>query len=250
MTTATRAAPGLPGVVVGLSTSAVLALAVWGSSPYARYLDHGYAPASMVGRFAALALFMAGWALMIAATMLPSAASLVGLATRVGERRLPRGAIQLLVATGFLSTWLAVGYLFALLDVAVHAGVDVVPRLSARPELVAAGLLVLAGGFQFTQSKHACLTACRSPANFVYRYWHGVNPCRDSVRIGAAYGVSCVGCCWALMLVMFGLGAGNVGWMLAAGVVVALEKNASFGHWLGSPLGVALIVVGVWVALA
>ena len=72
-------------------------------------------------------------------------------------------------------------------------------------------------------------------------------PARDALRVGTAYGVSCIGCCWALMLVLFGLGTANVAWMLCAGAVMAAEKNARVGPRLSAPLGVTMLVgAAVW----
>ena len=78
----------------------------------------------------------------------------------------------------------------------------------------------------------------------------GRRPGLDAVTIGMSYGVSCVGCCWALMLVLFALGTANLAWMFAAGAVMAVEKNASWGHRLSVPLGVALLGASVWALAA
>jgi predicted metal-binding membrane protein len=246
---ASARADGLALVVLGLALAALLALAIWGASPYARYLDHGYQPASSAGQAGALALFLAGWALMIAATMLPTATALLRAVARLGADRTASRRLQALVAAGFLGAWVAVGYAFRAADGLVHLGVEASSWLGERPQLVGASALLVAGAFQFSPLKHRCLTACRSPTSFLYRHWHGERPGRDALRIGVAYGVSCVGCCWALMLVMFGLGAGSIGWMLGVGAIVAVEKNAKVGPRLTVPLGVALLGAAVWVAL-
>ncbi len=75
--------------------------------------------------------------------------------------------------------------------------------------------------------------------------WHGRSPRREALRLGLAHGVFCVGCCWALMLLMFVVGTGSVGWMLALGAVMALEKNLAgpglLSRHLGTALGIALL---------
>jgi predicted metal-binding membrane protein len=73
---------------------------------------------------------------------------------------------------------------------------------------------------------------------------------RDAFRIGVDHGVFCVGCCWALMLVMFVVGVGSVGWMLALAAVMAAEKNLPWGRWLRAPLGIGLIGWSAALALA
>lgn len=242
-------ADGLALVVVGLAGASLLTLAVWGASPYGRYLDHGYEPASAPAQAAALALFLGGWALMIAATMLTTATTLLRAVARLADARATSRRLQLLTAVGFVGAWVAVGYGFRAADGLVHTGVGTWSWLAERPQLIGAVALLVAGAFQFTALKHRCLTACRSPRSFVYRHWHGERHMRDALRIGVAYGVSCVGCCWALMLVMFGLGAGSIGWMLGIGAVLAVEKNTAIGPRISAPLGLALLAAGAWVAL-
>jgi hypothetical protein len=92
-----------------------------------------------------------------------------------------------------------------------------------------------------------CLEECRSPLGFVLQRWQGLRPAREAVALGVAHGLFCVGCCWSLMLVMFGLGLGSLAWMLAFGTVMAVEKNLPRGRRLGRPLGLALLAGAVWI---
>jgi predicted metal-binding membrane protein len=239
----------MPLPVLGLAATSLLALAAIGASPYARYFHHDYQPASVAGQAGATVLFLAGWALMMVAMMLPTATALLGAVSRLVADRAAGRRLQFLAALGFLGTWLAVGYAFRAGDILVHDAVDATGWLAARPRLVPAFTLLLAGLFQFTQLKRRCLTACRSPLAFLYRHWHGGHPGRDAVRIGMAYGVSCVGCCWALMLVVFGLGVASAAWMLGVGAIMAVEKNTAAGPRLSAPIGVFLIVAATWTAL-
>jgi predicted metal-binding membrane protein len=221
-----------PGALAGLALAALLA---WGASPYARYLDHAHQP----GAATAIAVYLAGWLLMTAAMMLPTATGLVRAFDRVtgGVVRL-----RLALVAGFLGVWLLVGYAFRSADVLVHWAVD---GFAVRPSLVAAAALAVAGAYQFSGLKHRCLTACRSPRSFVLRGWTGGRPGVDAVRIGAAYGRSCVGCCWALMLVMFGVGAASLAWMLALAAVMVAERFVPPRLRLGEAVGVALLALAV-----
>jgi predicted metal-binding membrane protein len=72
-------------------------------------------------------------------------------------------------------------------------------------------------------------------------HWHGPHPWHDAFSLGLAHGAWCVGCCWAIMLLMFVVGLGNVGWMLALGSLMAIEKNAAWGRRMSQPLGFALL---------
>jgi predicted metal-binding membrane protein len=239
----------VPWATFCLAAAAALTIVAVGASPYGRYLHHGYQPPSATGQAGAVALFLAGWALMLLAMMLPTATTLLAAVGRLGHDRVAARRLQLLAGAGFLSTWIVVGYAFRVGDILVHSSVDSIGWLAARPHLVVAATLLVGGAFQFTSLKHRCLTACRTPTGFVYRHWHGGHADRDAVRIGVAYGVSCVGCCWALMLVLFGVGLGNVAWMFALGAVMALEKNTAIGPRVGAPVGVLLIAAAAGVAL-
>jgi predicted metal-binding membrane protein len=81
----------------------------------------------------------------------------------------------------------------------------------------------------------------------LYRHWHGEHSARDALYIGAAYGRSCVGCCWALTLVMFALGSGSLAWMLGLGLFMSIEKAADIGRELTVLVGVVLVAAGAWV---
>lgn len=227
-----------------------LALALWGASPYARYLGHnareGGGPAVAAG---GVVLFFVGWVLMILAMMLPTATRLLADFGLVVHARPERLRLQVLLVAGFVSVWVAVGSAFQVGDNAIHAVVDAIGWLAAHDQLIAAAAFVTAGAYQFTPLKYRCLTACRAPRGFIFRHWRGGRPEADALRIGMAYGISCVGCCWALMLVLFALGIANPAWMLGAGAVMAAEKGAARGPRLAAPLGAGLIAVGVAVAL-
>ena len=76
-------------------------------------------------------------------------------------------------------------------------------------------MLAVAGVFQFSRLKYHCLDKCRTPLGFVTSHWHGPRPQRESFMLGLAHGMFCVGCCWALMLLMFLVGMGNMAWMFS-----------------------------------
>jgi predicted metal-binding membrane protein len=235
-------------VLAGLVLTAWLALWLWGSSPSARYLGHsGQRPAT--DGWLELALFLAGWTLMVIAVMLPTATQLLRAFAGVVRNRPRRGLLEGLLVAGFLGAWLLVGYLFRVADLGLHGLVASVGWLQVHTRLLGAGALVLAGVYQLTPLKRRCLTACRSPRGFIYRGWQGRSAAGDAVRIGFAYGWSCVGCCWALMLVMFALGLGSLAWMLGVGALMAVEKGTAAGQRLSWPIGLALAATGIAVAL-
>jgi predicted metal-binding membrane protein len=241
------AAPGT--ALAAIVACAWLALLFWGASPYARYLGHGDASGAAPVEILSVALFLTGWTLMITAMMLPTANELLQAFGQVVRRRPDRLRLQLIVVAGFLLIWIAVGSAFQLADKGVHAAVEAIGWLQARPQLISASALIGAGAFEFTTLKHRCLTACRSPRGFIYRHWHGPRPEANALRIGMAYGTSCAGCCWALMALLFALGTASVVWMLAVGALMAAEKLTRVGARLARPVGAALVAAGVVVAL-
>jgi predicted metal-binding membrane protein len=242
-----RRAPTVP--VISVATAAAVALLAIDSSRFSAALHHDGGSGSRSLLASTMALYLAGWALMMLAMMLPTAVSLLAAVGRLAAQSSTARALQVAASAGFLGTWMAVGYAFRAGDLLVHAGVEAVGWIAARPQLVAAAVLAVAGGYQFTARKQRCLTACRAPTSFVYRHWHGTHPLADAARVGAAYGLSCIGCCWALMLVMFAVGMADVGWMIALGVLMAVEKNTAFGRRLTAPLGIVLLITAALVAI-
>ncbi len=228
------------------------ALALWSASPYGRYLEHdGWGEA---GAFAALcnavpqgdiivplAVHASAWVLMIAAMMLPTAFPLLAMFRRITGGRRDAALLAAFVVLGFFAAWSAFGVLAHLADAALRGVAARHFWFVANGWLVGAAVLAAAGLFQWSALKYRCLDACRTPFAFVAARWHGRAPARDALRIGWEHGLFCVGCCWALMLVMFVVGMGSLGWMLALAAAMAIEKNLPWGRRLRTPLGLALI---------
>jgi len=244
----------LPVTVGALVLLAWLALWLWHGSPYGRYLHHGelarFEPAGAPGGAASeVAVYVAGWLLMTVAMMLPTTLPLLQIFHRMTGSRDDRVELLSLAIAGYLGVWLSFGIAAHVFDLALHEALDRSDWLQANPSLFGAVALLLAGGFQFTRLKYRCLDKCRAPLSFVVQHWRGGNARAQAVLLGAHHGAFCVGCCWALMLLMFAVGAGNLGWMLALGAVMAVEKNAPWGRRISAPLGVALLLWGTAMAL-
>ncbi len=248
-------------LVVALSLAAWAILAAWSASPYARYLEHG--GWDRAGALAALcrsvpqgdvlvpvAVYALAWLVMIAAMMLPTTLPLLGIFARITASRPDAAALMARVVAGYAVAWLAFGVLAHGLDSALHVAAGKIGWLVLRGELVGAAILVAAGAFQFSALKYRCLERCRTPFAFINERWHGLRPAREAFRIGLDHGVFCVGCCWALMLVMFVVGMGNLGWMLLLAAAMAAEKNLSWGRRLRTPIGLGLIAWGGALAVA
>jgi predicted metal-binding membrane protein len=239
-------------IMGSLIGTAWIALVLWEQSPYGRYLDHGrwtdqgFAAAMcrvLPGGEVLLPglLYVGGWLLMLAAMMLPTTLPLLQRFDRLAATRGDRVELIALLLVGYLLVWLGFGVAAHLLDTVLHAIVQQSIWLTFNAWLLGAGVLAIAGLFQFSRLKYHCLDKCRTPLSFIMQHWHGIAPRRDALLLGAHHGVFCVGCCWAIMLLMFVVGTGNVGWMLVLGAVMAIEKNAAWGRKLSKPLGLALI---------
>lgn len=234
----------LGGLLIALAALAWLALLLWEASPYGESLGHegGSGPLPLEA-----ALYTAGWVLMIVAMMLPSSTPLVlTFAAIVGRRRRP-GLLVGLLLVGYLLVWTAFGLGAWVLDRGVHAGVDALPWLARHPQVILATTLAIAGLWQFSPLRDRCLEACRSPLGFVMNRWRGTSERREALSMGIAHGAFCVGCCWSLMLVMFGVGTGSLALMFILGAITAIEKNLPIGARMSRPLGVGLILAAVWV---
>ncbi|MGK9166848.1 DUF2182 domain-containing protein [Inquilinus limosus] len=248
------------GLFSALVVLAWVTLAVWSQSPYGRYLDHGnWTRLGLVGALCEAlpagdivlpaVLYIAGWVLMTAAMMVPTTLPFLLLFRRIATRhRRPRILLALLVA-GYLLVWAGVGLTTHLLGLGLIALVRQSVWLTFNGWVIGAAVLALAGLFQFSSLKYRCLDACRTPAGFIAARWRGSRPQLESLRLGLAHGAFCAGCCWALMTVMFVVGTGSVGWMLALAAVMAIEKNMRWGHALAQPTGFALLFAAATLAI-
>ena len=195
-----------------------------------------------------LGAFLAVWLVMIGAMMLPTVVPMVRLFGAVTARAPGPTAARLSFLAGYLAVWTAFAVLALLADQAVQALVAAWAWLAARPDLVLGATLVLAGAFQFSPLKNACLTACRNPVGFLWHYYR--RGAAGGWRLGVRHGLSCLGCCWALMVVMLATGVGSLVWMVGLTAVRVVEKTARRGALLMAPVGVVLLVAGASLLLS
>ncbi|RJG07370.1 DUF2182 domain-containing protein [Noviherbaspirillum cavernae] len=247
-------------VLAALITLAWVTLWAWSRSPYGRYLEHGdwtvSGPAAFLCRvvpagdvLVPMALYAVAWILMTTAMMLPTTLPLFNVFDRLTARRADHGRLLVLLGLGYMAVWGAFGLLAHAMHNAVLSLLARVPALAWHGWLIGAATITLAGAFQFSRLKYRCLEKCRTPLSFVIRHWRGHAQGWHAFALGAHHGLFCVGCCWALMLLMFALGTGSLGWMLLLAAVMAIEKNVRWGPRLSAPLGVALLSwAGVMVA--
>jgi predicted metal-binding membrane protein len=233
----------LAAAIGGLALLAWWALWLWGRSPYGHVLMHGPAHLAMAqNRWLYAGLFIGGWTLMTIAMMLPTSAPLLVLFHRMVRGRRSSIWLVALVVFGYLVIWTLSGTLLHIVNWTLQDAISHISWPAAATAISGGLLLGVAGLYQFSSLKYACLDKCRSPMSFLTSRWQGGNESIQSLRIGIEHGLFCVGCCWSLMLLMFVVGAGSLIWMLLLGIVMALEKNLPWGRRLSAPLGVILLI--------
>lgn len=182
------------------------------------------------------------WVLMSIAMMLPTAAPAIDIYVRLTRRIEARRVAHVAgFAGGYLIVWAGfagiAGGAQSLLGDAIAAFTATAPHGA-----LAGALLVLAGVYQLTPLKQACLTLCRNPMAFFMSHWReGVG---GALRMGMYHGLVCIGCCWALMALMFLFGAMNLAWMAALGLLMLLEKAAPGAVHAGQLSGLAMALGG------
>lgn len=197
----------------------------------------------------ALPLFLVAWQVMIAAMMLPAGLPAVRVFAAQSLRLSRPGLAMVAFLVAYAVVWTAVGLAAFMGDVALHNFADATPFLGTRPWLVEAGVLALAGAYQFVPLKRRALAACRHPAGQV---GGGTGTEVRATRHGFRHALDCVACSWALMLLMFAAGFANLWWMAALAVLMAYETIGRHGQRAavaagGVLLGLAgLVVVTGW----
>jgi predicted metal-binding membrane protein len=186
------------------------------------------------------------WAVMMVAMMVPSAVPMVQAFLAVKERRkdssrqfVPAGVFLL----GYIVVWTAFSAAATLAQWGLHKTALLSPMMVATSPVVSGGLLLAAGMFQWTPLKRACLRGCRSPLSFLMGEWR--EGTAGAFRMGLRHGAYCVGCCWALMALLFVVGVMNLVWIAVIAVFVMAEKVLPRGQLLGRIGGVALVGAGI-----
>ncbi len=191
-----------------------------------------------------LALLM--WQVMAVAMMLPTAAPVIAAYGDIRHAALDKGkdaAPSSIFVAGYLLVWALLGLLATLLQWALNIfGVGTADLMSFAP-LAGGAVLILAGAYQWSALKEACLSQCRSPMRFFMSHWRDGN--FGALRMGARHGIYCAGCCWALMALMFVGGTMNLIWMALLTAAMLIEKVTPRAKLYGRIAGGLFIVWGV-----
>ena len=182
------------------------------------------------------------WAVMMAAMMLPSALPMVlafvALCRRNGETARSRSFV-----VAYLLVWFAFSMVATGLQWVLQAAGWVNPMIVSTSATLTGVLLLVAGAYQFSPLKHICLANCRTPMGFLIGEWRGGTS--GAFVMGLRHGLFCLGCCWALMALLFVGGVMNLAWIAALTIAVAIEKLMPQGQHLATLLGLGLIAAGL-----
>lgn len=183
------------------------------------------------------------WAVMSAAMMAPTALPSFAtyddlIASGAGS---PRGFGELVA--GYLAVWLGFAALAAGAQIMLFGAGLLSPLGQSLSPILTGGLLIGAGAYQFSSLKGACLSKCRQPMSFFMQHWRQTR--WNALALGVRLGATCLGCCWALMLLGFVGGVMNLAFMGLATLIMIFEKLPDLGRYLTRPLGAVLIAGGV-----
>ena len=191
------------------------------------------------------------WAMMMVGMMLPSAAPMTLLYAAMVRKNSERGTALPAVwifAGGYLLVWTAFSLGATVLQVLLEELRVASSMMVSTSKWLTGGILLAAGVYQWSPLKNKCLAKCRSPIEFIAGHWRAGS--LGALRMGAAHGLYCVGCCWALMLLLFVGGVMNILWVALIAGLVAVEKLVPGGRWVGRAAGVALAGAGLYVLIA
>ena len=194
-----------------------------------------------------LLVVFAMWAVMMVAMMVPSATPmLLTFATVTRSRRTQEKSLfpVWMFLSGYLVLWTAFSLAATLAQWALHSLLLISPMMVGTSPVLGSVLLVLAGIYQWTPFKQACLRHCRTPLQFLLTYWQ--DGTAGAFLIGLRHGAYCLGCCWLLMTILFAVGVMNLAWIAALSVFVLLEKIVPRGSWVAKVAGLILIGFGGW----
>ena len=200
--------------------------------------------------FSAAAVTASMWSAMTLAMMLPSASPMIQTYAEIAEtaaRKSERIVSPLVIAAGYASVWLVFSLLATVIQIVLTRAALLNTGITSASGILAGAIFIGAGVYQFSALKHACLTHCQNPFPFFFTNW-ATTP-GGVFRLGVEQGLYCLGCCWAMMMVMFAVGAMNVAWMAGLAAVMTIEKLLT-GRRFAHGFGVALIVVGTGIAVS
>jgi len=235
--------------IVGLALLAITALALG----YTYWLATGFDMSGMMspdyvpwsaGYFAFMLVM---WIVMMIGMMTPSVLPMILLYATIARQNSARHAFAPpgWFLAGYLLAWTAFAILATLLQWLLEWQALVTPMMAGTSRMLGGIALVAAGVYQWLPAKQACLSACMSPMSFVQRQGGFQQGARGSLRLGVLHGLYCIGCCWAIMVLLFAFGVMNLTWIVGLMIFVLLEKTLPWPASVSRLAGMAAIVAGM-----
>jgi predicted metal-binding membrane protein len=228
---------------------AAVVLAAWGVSAWLEVggggagLHHHALYHSGLPLWWAAILLLGAWQVMTAAMMLPTSLPLIHLFVSVAQGKPGFRAAVTLFLLAYFGVWTGFALAAFIGDMELHRLVHAWPWLRSHPEIIPAATLSIAAVYQVTPLKNACLRECRDPRAYLVRHYR--RGALGGFELGLGHGIYCLGCCWALMLLMFAAGVAHLGWMGVLAAVMLGEKTFPGGQRLTQPLGLALALLAL-----
>lgn len=195
-------------------------------------------------------MFLMWWVMMIG-MMTPSAAPMILIFDKInkGKRRRNQSFVPTAVfVAGYLAAWGLFSLIATLAQWALESAALMLPMMQLTSPVIGGSVLVVAGLYQFTPLKYACLKHCRSPFAFVMNHWR--DGAGGAFRMGAGHGAYCLGCCWFLMALLFVGGVMNLLWVAAIAAYILAEKLFPAGEWVARIGGALMTGVGIYLIMA
>ncbi|GAB3672296.1 DUF2182 domain-containing protein [Salinisphaera aquimarina] len=193
-----------------------------------------------------LVLLVVMWIIMMVAMMMPSASPMLLLYTKTLGARVAAPAVlqrSALFVLGYLAVWAGFSLVAAALQWGLHGAALLSPIMVSSHALLSAGLLIEAGVYEWSPLKQSCLRRCRSPLGFLLTEWREGG--LGAFVMGLRHGLFCVGCCWALMALLFVTGVMNLVWVVAIAVFVLIEKISPMGDRIARLAGILMAGYGL-----
>ena len=187
------------------------------------------------------------WIIMMIGMMLPSATPLILVYSLAVQKK--NSATDAKILSGiFIAGYLVVWALFSVAATLLQAGLQdfnlISSMLESNSDVLASALFILAGRYQVSPLKRACLNGCRSPLNFILNGWKDGR--KGGLLMGLEHGLLCVGCCWMMMLLLFAIGVMNLFWVASLAIMVLIEKAFPRGEWAARLGGISMLCTGVY----
>lgn len=200
---------------------------------------------------AELTLLFLMWSIMMIGMMVPSAAPAILMYTTIAKNHRERGSAVVpawLFTLGYLGVWISFSALATGLQAGLREAALLTPMMVSSSSWLSGLLLIIAGIWQWLPIKDACLQKCRAPLQFFMFHWRPGNS--GAFWMGMEHGGLCLGCCWAIMLLLFVAGVMNLIWVAVIAAFVFMEKLAPGGAWAGRASGLVMLALGGGILVA